>query len=182
METRLSSKRKDSEREVAKLESQVLTRSAAKKAKAAGVGASLVQEPLEVSPASTVTRSRSRNRGREPAVKEEPHPPARAARHFRTAARQDPKPEDVQQELEGGAELDRGEAGPVAPRAGQAEPEETRGDQSNMDRQRRDDGDDADRAREGADGEVSCLQVPSSVPFCAPGLACCSTVGAWVTL
>ena len=158
METRLSAKRKDSEREVAKLESQVLTRSAAKKAKAAGVEGSLLQEHPEGVPAATATRSRSRNRGREPAVKEEPHPPAKAARQIRGAARQDPKPEHDQQGAGEGAEQDQGEAGPGAPRAGQAEPEETRGEEIDMDRQRRDD-DNPGRAREGADGEVCRLQL-----------------------
>ena len=160
METRLRAKRKDTEREAAKLESQVVTRSAAKKARAAGIAAPLLQTPGQAAPTAAGGRSDQKPRGRENRAEQEPQSRARASARTRAAAKQEPEPTTDPRQLEAGREDHQGEAGPSAPRPGQRAVVPPAAEQadgpSDMDRQTREEAD-AGRGREGVDDEVRCV-------------------------
>jgi hypothetical protein len=164
METRLRAKRKEKDLEAAKLESQVLTRSAVKKARAAGIPAPLLQKASGAAPPITGVRSHRKPRTREEEVKQEDQPQAAPPSRFRGAGteRIDHQPDPRQ--AADGKDSGQGEAGPSAPRPGQgaAQPDQQQ-DESAMDRRRREENE-AAQAREGADDEVrSCmlLRAPS---------------------
>ena len=160
METRLRAKRKEKDKETAKLESQVLTRSAVKKARAAGIPAPLLQDAAESAPSITGIRSHRKPRSREEEVKQEDHPQARAPSRFSGAGRERSDLQPDPRQAADGKDSGQGEAGPSAPRPGRgaAQPDQQQ-DEGAMDRRRREENE-AAQAREGADDEVrSCMLI-----------------------
>ena len=164
METRLRAKRKEKDKETAKLESQVLTRSAAKKARAAGIPSPLLKDVVELATLVTGARSQRKPRIAEEEVKQEGHPVDRASARSRLAGRERGDPQTDPRQAAERRECRQAEAGPSAPRPDQrvAPPGDRQGE-ADMDRRRREE-QEAAQARDGAEEEVrACMTIEGPV-------------------
>ncbi len=156
METRLRSKRKQSEGEAAALQSQILTRSTAKKARASGIATPLFQETRDLVDPVAIERSRQHSPSNRPQSTEVPQARRRASSRTRPPTRQQTEANNTSSKGKGARLPANEEAGPSNAQQRQAETalkEEATKQQEDMERQRRGESDDA-HAREGAEDEV----------------------------
>lgn len=172
METRLSTKRKESEKEAAEIQAQILTRSAAKRARAAGITSPLLKEPEQGASPAAGTRSQ-----RQPRV--DKCEPNKGTQHRTRASgrrkssdrrqrgssrgRNESKQERASEEDIAGASIaDRRQEEATAQEGSQADEE--------MDRQRRSDGDEGP-GRDSADDEVCVSLMYADIMTCCPQLS-----------
>lgn len=166
METRLRLKRKETEKEAAALQSQIVTRSTAKKARAIGISAPLFQEHKEIQTPVSIERSRRRTSVDRTEGHEYPQARRRAT----------PRPTTRQQTAATNASNRGQQARPSAPlqtgapeiqsRHTEAAPkEEANLVENEMERQRKGDNDE-EHGRGGADDEVLGLLGLTRPAFC----------------
>ncbi len=156
METRLRLKRKQSEEEAAALQSQILTRSTAKKARASGIATPLFQETNNLVDPVAIERSRQQSPPDKPQSTVVPQARRRALSRARPSTRQQTEPNNTSSKAKVARSPADEEAGPSNEQQRQAETalkEEATQLQSLMERQRRGESDDG-HAREGAEDEV----------------------------
>ncbi len=156
METRLRSKRKQSEEEAAALQSQILTRNTVKKARASGIAAPLIQEHREVGTPVVNEGSRHQSPVDTPEGNEVPQARNRATPRARPPTRQQAGTKHTSGKGKQARSIAAEDAGPSNAEQRHADlalKEEATQAQDEMERQRREDSDDA-HGREGADDEV----------------------------
>ena len=160
METRLRSKRKQSEEEAAALQSQILTRNTAKKARASGIPAPLFQEQKDTELPTSNERSQHQKQVDTPEGNEVPQARRRGSPRPKVPTRQQSGARITSVKGKQARSAAAEEAGPFNAQQRQAETalkEEATEAQDEMERQRRGESDDA-HGREGADDEVrQCL-------------------------
>lgn len=169
METRLRSKRKQSEEEAAALQSQIRTRSTAKKARASGIATPLFQETKNFIDPVAIERSRQQSPPDRPQSTEVPQVRRRASSRARPSTRQQTEPNNTSSKAKGARSPANEEAGPSNAQQRQAETafkEEANQQQEVMERQRRGESDDA-HARERAEDEVPD-RLDTEHYFCKP--------------
>lgn len=159
METRLSSKRKESEKEAAELQAQIVTRSAAKRAKAAGLPTALLQVPKQGASPAAATRSQSQPRTDKSEPNKDRQPRTRASARSRTTENRQRASPRGRSEKRKSIRSEEDRAGPSNADQRQEEAIAQEGSQAEeqMDRQRRSHGDDG-HERDSAEDEV-CLCV-----------------------
>ena len=156
METRLRSKRKQSEEEAAALQAQILTRNTAKKARASGIPAPLFHEQKDTESPAANKRSQHQKQGDTPEGNEVPQARRRGSPRPKAPTRQQSAGKNTSVKGKQARSAAAEEAGPSNAQQRQAErasKEEVTEAEDEMERQMRGESDDG-HGREGADDEV----------------------------